>query len=801
MSTVDVDPLSLQPGTKLGEYKVRKRLGTGGMGTVYEVERDGYRFAAKLSKQKLSDMSQAEREATESRIRREISILWGVDHPNLVRIEGTERWPNVQGYFVIITELVEGSPLLVWQDHEKPSFKRLAAVFAELCEGLAVLHEKSFCHRDLKSDNVMVDLEGRPVIIDFGIARGDSNFTVTQAGMWLGTSDHLSPEYCRFILSLATAPDSPKFKFLATHDLHAVGVMLYIALTGQLPFDDENDLHLLQLIANKPPRPILELAPTVPAPLVAICNRLLEKDPSTRFQSATEVADALGSALASADASWDAPYARPAYLGNRRGSASTAEAKPRARRARTSPPPVSTANLPAVKPANAAAADAANVQAGLSSLLLDSTSARPSPAVPAVEIEVGSAERDIPKPPPPVATSAARGQPAAAPPAFNSVAAERRDFVSVERAAPVDARASEPKAEPHILPTALRAHAEQLKGAAPSKTNKGTIALVGGGLALVALVVAVGAFSTPEQPKQSQSLLDSFEKERADQLAPKEQKKEAPPTLTVPPVVPKDENAEQLAQGNALKGETVETMQLPSTAETMEQKTAAKTAKKSGGGGVKKKQEAAPVVVAEQQQQQQPPPVRRVFVQSTAVKVADQQAGGAKGGPLGVTRGQLLAARLVTPVDPTTGGPVTAKLTQDVVVGGAVVIPKGSTLVGSSSSSGQGRVAVAWDSVNVPNKGSFAFDGSTLGADKKPGLAVTTSGGQGAGTDVGNAALRTAGRLTNRVLGDGVASDIGKGVVEAGDSAGQRKVDGAGAVNVHTVPAGTSLFVFVQQAF
>lgn len=211
-------------------------------------------------------------------------------------------------------------------------------------------------------------------------------------------------------------------------------------------------------------------------------------------------------------------------------------------------------------------------------------------------------------------------------------------------------------------------------------------------------------------------------------------------------------------------------------------------------------------VLADVTPQSEPEPVapRRQLVRSMVMSGGAQTttaSAGGEAGELGISRGQMIAAKLTTPADPNVPGPVTAVTTADVVVGGRIVIPKGSTVVGSSQSGNGARVAIAWDTITIPGRGAVAFDGVAFGSDRKSGVAVSMHGGADEGTDVQNAALRTAERVVGRVVGDDVAGDIAGGTAGAGGDIARRRMAQGQAEQLLPAPKGTTVFVFVNQSF
>lgn len=312
MPEQEFDPIAVQPGTDIGPYRVLRQLGRGGMGAVYQVERDGQPFALKLSSQRHSELDSEARAALEARVRREVAALAALHHPNVVRLHAFDRHPDVHGYLYLVMDLVEGLRLYAWQDKHHPSLRVLARVFRRIAEALQALHGHGVHHRDVKSANVLVRADDEPILIDFGIARVEGAGGLTRAGHLIGTATHVSPEYARHILR-SVEVKGERYTFGPTDDLHATGVMLYEALTGRRPFDTDepNEWALLKEIAHCVPQSPRALNPLVPVALDAVAMKLLAKQPEGRFQSGAQLAQTLTSALAASDASWDAPFERP----------------------------------------------------------------------------------------------------------------------------------------------------------------------------------------------------------------------------------------------------------------------------------------------------------------------------------------------------------------------------------------------------------------------------------------------------------------------------------------------------------
>ncbi len=167
-----INPEYLLPGTMVGPWEIVDLLGKGGFGVAYKVRRDGRYYALKLTLFRAADLSPDQRDRHEASVRRECGILLQLNHPNIVRVHGFERWPDLnEGYLYIVMDLVNGQKLYAWRDRSVPSLRRICHVFQRIALALAEAHERGAFHRDIKSENVLVGIDGEPILIDWGIAR------------------------------------------------------------------------------------------------------------------------------------------------------------------------------------------------------------------------------------------------------------------------------------------------------------------------------------------------------------------------------------------------------------------------------------------------------------------------------------------------------------------------------------------------------------------------------------------------------------------------------------------------------
>jgi eukaryotic-like serine/threonine-protein kinase len=236
-------------------YRAVRCLGSGSFGDVYAVvDRHGRRRALKLLRRLDSE--------TLYRFKREFRSAVGLRHPNLVRLYELE---DDGGRWFFTMELIEGEELL---DHVQRSPEALREAFGQLAAGVSALHAAGRLHRDLKPSNVLVEAGGRVVVVDFGLslAPADSHATVAA-----GTPGYMAPEQCA------------GGELSEAADWYAVGVMLYEALSGQLPFEGS----ALEVIADKQrcdAPPLATVAPEVSADLARLCEQLLSREPSERLE-------------------------------------------------------------------------------------------------------------------------------------------------------------------------------------------------------------------------------------------------------------------------------------------------------------------------------------------------------------------------------------------------------------------------------------------------------------------------------------------------------------------------------------
>ena len=263
---------------RIGPYTVERKVGQGGMGAVYLAhDDDGREVAVKT----VLDPSHEAR----TRLRREASALAMLEHPNIVRVVGCDDFDD--GVYVAM-EYLDGGTLRRWSEAQARSVEETVAMYEPVGRALARTHAAGLIHRDFKPDNVIVDQEGVPRLLDFGLARalrgGEATHaellaqTLTKTGAQLGTPGYTPPE-----MLLGDDVD-------ARGDQFSYCVAVYEALCHRLPFSGAT-ADALELAAVR--GAVEPFPPEIPAPIPDVLRRGLSPRPVDRFGDMNALLDAL----------------------------------------------------------------------------------------------------------------------------------------------------------------------------------------------------------------------------------------------------------------------------------------------------------------------------------------------------------------------------------------------------------------------------------------------------------------------------------------------------------------------------
>ncbi|MGE3109523.1 MAG: tetratricopeptide repeat protein [Phycisphaerales bacterium] len=270
---------------KIGNYRILKLLGAGGMGRVYlaESEKPRRRVALKVIKPGMASSAMLRRFEQEAQV---VALL---QHPGIAQIfEAGTALGSAGPQPYIAMEFVDGPVLTEYIRHKHPDVREKLLLVCKVCDAVTHAHQKGVIHRDLKPANILVDAAGQPKILDFGVARLTDPDTRTQtihthAGQLIGTLAYMSPE------QVAGEPGNIDSR----SDVYALGVILYEILTGKLPHDvNQRPIpEAIRIIREDTPTSLSTLDRGYRGDIETIVGKALEKDSDRRYQSAKELAD------------------------------------------------------------------------------------------------------------------------------------------------------------------------------------------------------------------------------------------------------------------------------------------------------------------------------------------------------------------------------------------------------------------------------------------------------------------------------------------------------------------------------
>jgi hypothetical protein len=283
--------LSLEVGSRIGDYRILSRLGAGACAEVYEAE---HVITRRVEAVKILAEGRPPTPEEEQRFLREIQVQASLHHPNLAAVHNAFSTP--QG-FALVMELVKGESLrAILERGRMPLAQGVGYVLGTL-SGLIYAEMQGVVHRDVKPENIMVTPDGSVKLTDFGLAQTLTSPRLTQPGTFAGSPCYMSPEQ-----AMATTGIDRR------SDIYSTGVVLYEIVTGRPPFQDKNGFAVMLAHQSTRPKAPIELEPAIGPALNRVILKALEKEPSQRFQNALEFHTALKAALAAALA----PAAKPA---------------------------------------------------------------------------------------------------------------------------------------------------------------------------------------------------------------------------------------------------------------------------------------------------------------------------------------------------------------------------------------------------------------------------------------------------------------------------------------------------------
>ncbi len=266
------------PMERLGEFRLVRKIGKGGMGSVYlGIGPDGQRAGIKV----LSDALSKQRTYL-TRFMREGQASIKLQHPNIV---GGVDIGEEGGYYFFAMEYVEGRTVAhMLLEGEPLAPERASPIVLQVAEALAYAHEHNLIHRDIKPDNIMVTPEGKAKLMDLGLAhQQDTDLTaLTRTGTAMGTPYYMAPEQIRD----AKRADQRS-------DIYSLGATWYRMVTGQYPFDGGSSLEVYQKHMSEPLKSPAAVRSAVPRPVSVTIERMMAKDPDRRIQTAEDVCETI----------------------------------------------------------------------------------------------------------------------------------------------------------------------------------------------------------------------------------------------------------------------------------------------------------------------------------------------------------------------------------------------------------------------------------------------------------------------------------------------------------------------------
>jgi serine/threonine-protein kinase len=273
--------MMLQNGEKIGQYEIVAPLGQGGMANVYKAYHDRLDRHVAV---KVMHQSMLQDDNFLNRFQREARIVAKLEHPNIVPVYD---YSEHNGIPYLIMKYIEGPTLKRYSLKVGLTLEQTASLMTELALALDYAHSRDVLHRDMKPSNILIDMQGKPYITDFGLARiVQAGSSTISSDMMLGTPYYISPEQAKGEKDLN-----------GRTDIYSFGVILYELITGAIPFVADTPYAIVHAHIYQPPPAPRERNPDLPAALDPVILRALAKNPAERYPTASALMVAFNAAL------------------------------------------------------------------------------------------------------------------------------------------------------------------------------------------------------------------------------------------------------------------------------------------------------------------------------------------------------------------------------------------------------------------------------------------------------------------------------------------------------------------------
>jgi serine/threonine protein kinase/AAA+ ATPase superfamily predicted ATPase len=263
-------------GQIISHYKIIQKIGEGGMGEVYLAEDTNLNRKTAI---KVLSHRTGYKQETKRRFKLEAQAVAALNHPNIITIFELGEF---EGNPFIVMEYVQGKSLRDLLNKRKNlSTEEAVTYMIQICEGLARAHFAGIIHRDIKPENILIGVDDRVKVLDFGLAKLKGISNITKESTRLGTVRYMSPE------------QASSAEIDGRSDIFSLGILFYELLTGNYPFKGEYEMALLYSIVNEPALPLDKYIENVPESIQAVIDMCLQKNPEHRYQTIGEMLDDL----------------------------------------------------------------------------------------------------------------------------------------------------------------------------------------------------------------------------------------------------------------------------------------------------------------------------------------------------------------------------------------------------------------------------------------------------------------------------------------------------------------------------